>query len=285
MNGTWKQIDKGRAFVMAFRDNGFAMHISDSVNAGASTIWRASLEQKESHDLVVHGHPSRSGANIYVKNPQAFASGKNSRVSCVVGKASGDVREPHATFQMQPVHYGAQLTIVSGKNVNAWHCSVSVQNRTHESNAQRFVPLAFGEDMMLGYTGHRWKQVYARYTSITTSDKRVKDNIRDLETAEKNVGKKLKSNMKIYQLKSALKQKGDKARLHCGVIAQDVIEIFKSENLDPFRYSVLCHEIWYEKMDKNGEKLTSEEPKEGYERKEVYSVRYEELFAFIISAL
>ena len=138
---------------------------------------------------------------------------------------------------------------------------------------------------MLGYTGHRWKQVYARYTSITTSDKRVKDNIRDLETAEKNVGKKLKSNMKIYQLKSALEQKGDKARLHCGVIAQDVIEIFKSENLDPFRYSVLCHEIWYEKEDKNGEKITSEEPKEGYERKEVYSVRYEELFAFIISAL
>ena len=101
------------------------------------------------------------------------------------------------------------------------------QNRTHESNAQRFVPLAFGEDMMLGYTGHRWKQVYARYTSITTSDKRVKDNIRDLETAEKNVGKKLKSNMKIYQLKSALKQKGDKARLHCGVIAHPQLKYSK----------------------------------------------------------
>ena len=61
-------------------------------------------------------------------------------------------------------------------------------------------------------------------------------------------------------------------------------EIFKSENLDPFKYSVLCHDIWYETMI-DGEKVHSDKPKDGYERKEQYAVRYEELFAFIVSAL
>ena len=39
--------------------------------------------------------------------------------------------------------------------------------------------------------------------------------------------------MKIYQFKSAVAEKGDKARLHCGVIAQEVIKAFKEEGLDP----------------------------------------------------
>ena len=34
----------------------------------------------------------------------------------LLGRASGDVREPHATFQMQPVHQGGCMTIVTGKN-------------------------------------------------------------------------------------------------------------------------------------------------------------------------
>ena len=90
--------------------------------------------------------------------------------------------------------------------------------------------------------------------------------------------------MKIYQFKSALAEKGDKARLHCGVIAQEVIKVFKEEGLDPFRYSMVCHDVWYETMI-DGETITSQTPKDGYKRKEQYSIRYEEMLGFIIATL
>jgi hypothetical protein len=280
-NGTWKTIDKGVSTVLAIRDNGIMTHISDSVNAGASTIWRAGFGQDAHHNFNVYGKPGNNSADVYVRHVTA---GKNSRVNCMVAKSPGMVREPHATMQYQTYHKGAQLTCVSGTGASAWHLSLSVQCRIGESNPYRVVPLAFSEPM-LGYSGQRFKSVYCASSHMTSSDKRTKDEIRELDEAEKNVAKKLKASMRMYKLKASIETKGkDNARLHCGVIAQDAIEIFKSENLDPFKYSVLCHDIWYEKMI-DGEKVHSDKPKDGYERKEQYAVRYDELFAFIVSAL
>ena len=285
-NGTWKTVDKGVSTVFAIRDNGIMTHIADSVNAGASTIWRPSFGQDSNHTVNVYGKPGNNSADIFVRHVDA---GKNSRVNALVAKSSGMVREPCATMQYQTYHKGAQLTCVSGNGSSAWHLSLSVQcrfnsNNTPETNPYRIVPMAYSEPT-LGYSGQRFKAVYCASSSMTTSDKRTKDEIRELDEAEKNVAKKLKASMKMYKLKASIETKGkDNARLHCGVIAQDAIEIFKSENLDPFKYSVICHDIWYETMI-DGEKVNSDKPKDGYERKEQYAVRYEELFAFIVSAL
>ena len=47
-------------------------------------------------------------------------------------------------------------------------------------------------------------------------------------------------------MKNAVEEKGEKARIHTGLIAQDIIEAFESENLDAFKYGLVCKDVWEE---------------------------------------
>ena len=144
----------------------------------------------------------------------------------------------------------------------------------------------------------RWNQLYATNTSISTSDVRLKQNIEPLDEAEKRVGITLKGLIKKYKWKSAAERKGDAARYHVGVIAQDVEQAFIDEGLDGFNYGILCRDIeWVnpdpqdETIEKDGQKIikpadrVSSVEKEGWTKQVTLSVRYEELLAFVISAL
>jgi hypothetical protein len=140
--------------------------------------------------------------------------------------------------------------------------------------------------------------VYATNTSVSTSDVRLKQDIESLDEAEKRVGVALKGLIKKYKWKSAVKAKGDNARYHVGVIAQEVEQAFIDEGLDGFNYGILCRTTeWLnpdpqEKVVENDEKKivqaddrTSSVEKEGWTKQVTLSVRYEELLAFVISAL
>ena len=90
-----------------------------------------------------------------------------------------------------------------------YHLSLSVQVRWDEDEDRlvsqspfRVVPIAFSEPT-LGYSGQRFKSVYCASSHMTTSDKNVKDEIRELDEAEKNVAKKLKASMRMYKLKKS----------------------------------------------------------------------------------
>lgn len=123
----------------------------------------------------------------------------------------------------------------------------------------------------LGTASERWSVVYAGTGTINTSDEREKQDIADLEAAEKRVALALKGLIKKFRFKDAVEAKGDGARIHVGVIAQEVMAAFQAEALDPMRYGVVCYDEWE----------ATEERSAGNR----YGVRYEELFAFIISAL
>jgi hypothetical protein len=98
----------------------------------------------------------------------------------------------------------------------------------------------------LGSGSFRMGVIYAGTGTINTSDKREKSNIRKLTKKEIEVGLKLDSMRRLFQWNNALEEKGkDEARLHCGFIAQEVIEVFKKSKLDPFKYSFIC----YDKLD------------------------------------
>ena len=58
-----------------------------------------------------------------------------------------------------------------------------------------------------------------------------------------------KVNFKVFQFKDAVEKKGADARLHVGVIAQQVIEAFKSEGLDATRYGLLCYDKWEDEYE------------------------------------
>ena len=91
----------------------------------------------------------------------------------------------------------------------------------------------------LGTASFRWEDIYATNTTIQSSDERLKSGIRKLNEAETRVAASLIASNRIYQWIDAVESKGKEvARLHCGLIAQDVEAAFEAEGLDVGRYSL-----------------------------------------------
>jgi hypothetical protein len=135
----------------------------------------------------------------------------------------------------------------------------------------------------LGQTTRRWDNVWSNGT-FNGSDRNLKEDIQDLDEAEKRVAVACKSLVKKYRLKSAVEKKGDAARTHVGIIAQELQAAFEAEGLDPFKYSMIGRDTWYEK-EIDGKIDVKKVPTEGYQEVTQMSVQYTELLAFIISAL
>lgn len=134
----------------------------------------------------------------------------------------------------------------------------------------------------LGSGALRWSVVYAASGSINTSDEREKSDIRMLYDREKAVAVRLKGAIRAFRYKDAIRTKGNLARIHFGVIAQEVVEAFKAEGLDAERYGVVCLDTWEAQevvYDADGQVVTP--AREAGSR---YGVRYEELFAFMLAA-
>lgn len=141
-----------------------------------------------------------------------------------------------------------------------------------------FRPLV-DNDYNLGSLSQRWQTVYAGTGTIQTSDREEKQDIENLSLVELSVANKIKKLVKKYRFKDAVNRK-EEARIHFGFIAQEVIEAFESEGLDPNQYGIICMDSWYEK---DGD--ISKEYQSGYTKKTRFGLRYDELFAFIISVL
>ena len=92
-----------------------------------------------------------------------------------------------------------------------------------------------------GSTTHRWKAVYAVNGTIQTSDENLKEEIGEIPEAVF----KAWANVKFvqYKFKDAVKEKGEKARYHIGLIAQRIVAAFKAEGLDAFAYGLVCRDV------------------------------------------
>ena len=123
----------------------------------------------------------------------------------------------------------------------------------------------------LGYSSGRFQDIYATNGTIQTSDRNEKQDIEALSDAEQRVAVACKGLMRKFRWKSAVEEKGDEARIHFGIIAQDLQAAFEAEGLDAGRYAMFIHSTW-----------TDEET--GEERSRM-GVRYSELLAFIIAAI
>jgi len=78
-----------------------------------------------------------------------------------------------------------------------------------------------------------------------TSDRNYKQDIEELSEAELRVATACKGLMKKYRMKHAVVKKGDDARIHVGVIAQDLRDAFTAEGLDAGRYGMFVSEtVW-----------------------------------------
>ena len=123
----------------------------------------------------------------------------------------------------------------------------------------------------VGASNVRWDDIYATNGTIQTSDRNEKQDIDSLSDAETRVAVACKGLLRKFRWKSAVEENGDDARIHFGIIAQDLQAAFTAEGLDAGRYAMFIHSTW-----------TDEET--GEERSRM-GVRYSELLAFIIAAL
>jgi len=123
----------------------------------------------------------------------------------------------------------------------------------------------------LGTGSNRFDDVFATNGTINTSDGNEKQDIEELTEAEQRVAVAAKGLLRKFRWKSRVEEKGDDARIHFGIIAQDLQAAFEAEGLDAGRYAMFTNSIW-----------TDEET--GEERSRM-GVRYNQLLAFIIAAI
>jgi len=144
----------------------------------------------------------------------------------------------------------------------------------------RFLP-ATDNTHKFGFGSMRWETIYAGTGTINTSDANEKQQIEELSATEKKVATALKGLIRKFKFNDAVESKGDKARIHVGVIAQDVKSAFEAEQLNADDYGMFCLDTWYEDADGN----VFDSPADDLVEKTRLGVRYDELLAFIISAL
>ena len=135
----------------------------------------------------------------------------------------------------------------------------------------------------LGQASVRFDDIHATNGTIQTSDQNEKQDIANATTKELNVAKKLSTLFKTFRWKSKVVEKGDKARTHTGIIAQEVQTAFKEEGLDASKYGLFIMSTWWEKDKEIYD--TKEEAPEDAEEKTRLGVRYPELFSFIFSSI
>jgi hypothetical protein len=164
-------------------------------------------------------------------------------------------------------------------------------------------------DQDLGSLTVRFDDVYATNGTIQTSDEREKQDIDVLSEAEQRVAVACKGLLRKFRWKDAVAEKGDDARIHFGIIAQDLKAAFEAEGLDAGDYAMFIHTTWWEhsvevpavaeELDEEGNVVvegkeaytrtdtyeTAEEAPEGAVERDRMGVRYPELLAFIIASI
>lgn len=174
-------------------------------------------------------------------------------------------------------------------------------NTTFEQKGH-FAPYsAYDGVYSIGSGSARWNTIYATTGAINTSDEREKQQVELLTDKEKSVALKLKAEMRTFKFNDAVETKGDEnARIHFGIIAQKIVEVFSSEGLDATKYALLCYDEWEDQYkdvievdEETGEPVIDEETNEPkiigqeltLEAGNRYGVRYEELLCFIIACI
>lgn len=159
-----------------------------------------------------------------------------------------------------------------------------------------FSLLRSGPTGNIGTANTPWGTAYLQVAPVIVSDRDAKEQETELSDAEHLVASKCKTLIRKYKLKSSVVEKGDAARWHVGIIAQDVADAFREQGLDPFDYGIVCYDEWPEQLEiAEVDEVLSEDgstvivpgvPYRPYQAAgSRYQIRYDELVCFIIAAL
>jgi len=98
----------------------------------------------------------------------------------------------------------------------------------------------------IGDGAYRWDDIYATNGTIQTSDQNEKQQIAALTDAEITAAKAISALFKTFKWNDAVSEKGDAARTHAGVIAQDVEAAMTAAGLVAGDYAFFISTTWWE---------------------------------------
>ena len=125
-------------------------------------------------------------------------------------------------------------------------------------------------DLDVGSISYRFDDIYATNGTIQTSDQNEKQQIASLTDAEMAAAKAISALFKTFKWNDSVAEKGDAARTHTGVIAQEVEQAMTDAGLNAGDYAFFISSDW-----------TDEETGEERNRK---GIRYPQLMSFIGAA-
>jgi hypothetical protein len=106
----------------------------------------------------------------------------------------------------------------------------------------------------LGTGTFRWTQLFAQTPTINTSDARAKQGLSEnpeVIVAVRDVLLDAWDEVEWveYRFNEAVAEKGHRARIHFGLIAQRVRDVFAKHDLDPFAFGLLCYDEWEDQFE------------------------------------
>ena len=154
---------------------------------------------------------------------------------------------------------------------------------------------AIDNTLDVGAASARFDDVRATNGTIQTSDENDKQDIASLTSAEMTAATAISKLFKTYKWKDKVAAKGDDARTHTGVVAQQVQTAMSDAGLDASKYAFWCSDTWWEidikYTDDDGKEQTKrrtydtkDDAPEGATEHTRLGVRYPELLAFIGAA-
>lgn len=222
----------------------------------------------------------------------AFKTMTNSASSSTVAEFETDATT--LPVVMRVLNNGA-MEIGSGDSDAKFIAGNAVRGRFQGSNGA-FRP-EVDNTQTCGTAGSRWSEFFAGNGTINTSDEREKTTFEEITDKERNVAFDLKNLIGKFKFKDSEALKGEgNGRIHFGVGAQSVGDVFTKHGLNPHDYALFCFDEWDESVEiidavTSTDDLTGEEVVVEPERTVItpagdrYGIRYEELLAFILAAL
>jgi len=307
-------ITTGAAARMFFNDNTISFDQAASGTAGTAITWSEAMRLDASGNLLVGKTSADNSAGATIKSDGEGYFVKSNGSPLSVNRLSSDGAIQYffkdtslvgsiGTHSSNP--YMGKGTV--GLSWNAGGGWIGPMNPTTLANRDNAIDL--------GASSVRFNDAFITNGVTTGSDGNDKQDIRDLTEAEQRVAVACKGLLKAWRWKSAVEEKGDDARIHCGIIAQDLQAAFAAEGLDAGRYAMFMSNTWWEHdvevpaveavaevLDEDGNVVTEaveavdaytrtdtydtqEEAPEGATERTRLGVRYSELLAFIIGAL
>jgi len=290
--------------------------VNGKLNIGPSTLPSALVQDTSGNLLVGKTTGGALGTAGIELRPNNLYVTSNSSVPIYANRNTNDgtivdFRKDGTSVGSIAVDSGAlEITGTSAINLNNGTNEVGFGTGAIAGNG------AGNDDVIdLGRSNRRFKDIYATNGTIQTSDRNEKQDEADLSDAETRVAVTAKGLLKKFRWKSAVEEKGDEARVHFGIIAQDLQDAFTAEGLDASVYAMFINSEWWESytdvpaieaqeavLDEDGNVVTEAvEAKEAYTRTDTYEteaeapegaikkqrmgVRYSELLAFIIAGI